>query len=141
MTAAGLKLWWGKCFMSESRVIPDELARRTVDRLGDAGREWLRRLPAIISACERQWDLTIGSPFGLTYNYVAPAVRADGLHLVLKLSFPQDREFRTEAAALRLFDGRGMVQLLAADHERGAMLLERLEPGTADQSTGRRAWV
>ena len=35
-----------------------------------------------------------------------------------------------EIAALRLFDGRGAVRLLDADPERGALLLERVEPGT-----------
>src|SRR5207249_103772 len=39
-------------------------------------------------------------------------------------------EFRAEAEALRLFDGRGAARLLAADLGRGALLLERLEPGT-----------
>jgi streptomycin 6-kinase len=32
--------------------------------------------------------------------------------------------------ALRLYDGHGIVQLLHADREQGAMLLERLKPGT-----------
>jgi streptomycin 6-kinase len=48
----------------------------------------------------------------------------------LKLSFPQDREFRSEVEALRLFDGCGAARLLELDLDLGAMLLERLEPGT-----------
>ena len=36
----------------------------------------------------------------------------------------------TEAAALRAYAGRGAVQLIDADLESGALLLERLRPGT-----------
>lgn len=93
--------------------------------------EWLDRLPRTVAESERRWSLTLGSPFPrLSYNYVAPAVRADGTPAVLKLSCPGDREFRTEAEALKLFAGRGVVRLLGWDPERGAMLLERCEPGT-----------
>jgi streptomycin 6-kinase len=68
-------------------------------------------------------------PFApLSYNYVAPAVRADGTEAVLKLGVPH-RELVTEIEALRLYDGRGMARLLEADADRGAMVLERLRPG------------
>ena len=88
------------------------------------------RLPAIVAGCERRWSLAVGPPFPqLSANYVAPAVRADGTAAVLKLSFPEDFEFRTEAQALWLFNGRGIARLLELDVEQGAMLLERLEPG------------
>ena len=40
------------------------------------------------------------------------------------------RELYTEIAALRLFDGCGIARLLAADQARGALLIERLQPGT-----------
>src|SRR5439155_23831953 len=39
-------------------------------------------------------------------------------------------ELMTEMEALRLFEGHGIVQLLDADARQGAMLLERLRPGT-----------
>src|SRR5207247_11215211 len=64
-----------------------------------------------------------------TYSYVAPAVLEDGTDVVLKVGFPS-REFMTEMEALRLFEGHGIVQLLDADAGQGAMLLERLRPGT-----------
>jgi streptomycin 6-kinase len=100
-----------------------------VELNGEAGDAWLRRLPAIIADCERHWSLMVQPPFKLSYNYVAPAVRADGTRVVLKIGFP-DHELMTEIAALRLYDGHGIVQLLDADAERGAFLLERLTPGT-----------
>ncbi len=72
----------------------------------------------------------MGSPFpNLSYNWVSPALRQDGVPAVLKLSFPGDEEFLTEAAALTSFGGRGICRLLELDPTLGAMLLERLQPG------------
>jgi streptomycin 6-kinase len=99
---------------------------------GEAGRAWLEQLPAALAACARQWSLTLQPPFPqLSYNYVAPAVRADGARVVIKAGCPQDQEFLSETEALRLFNGRGMVQLLQFDRERRVMLLERVEPGVS----------
>ncbi|HDQ34977.1 MAG TPA: aminoglycoside resistance protein, partial [Chloroflexi bacterium] len=64
----------------------------------------------------------------LSYNYVLPARRSDGTEVVLKVGVPND-ELRCEIEALRLYAGLGMVQLLADDHERGVLLLERIRPG------------
>ena len=49
---------------------------------------------------------------------------------MLKLTDPDDRDAEHEAAALAAWDGDGAVRLLEHDPERGAFLLERLEPGT-----------
>jgi streptomycin 6-kinase len=48
---------------------------------------------------------------------------------VLKVSRHVD-ETRNEIAALRLWDGRGAARLLEAATDLGALLLERIEPGT-----------
>ena len=94
------------------------------------GAAWLERLPALLADYERRWSLTILPPFAnLSYNYVAPAIRADGSEAVIKLGFPS-RELPAEIAALRYYDGRGIVRLLEADPDQGAQLLERLRPGT-----------
>ena len=95
----------------------------------DAGREWLERLPAELRWCAERWDLRLEAPFGLSFNYVTAARRADGSAVVLKLGVP-GREWHTEAAALRLYGGVGAARLLDADAEHGALLLERLIPGT-----------
>lgn len=110
--------------------IPDEFARAVVTFRGAAGVVWLRGLPALVEECAARWRLEVGPPFlPLYYNYVAPAARADGTRVVLKVCFPDD-ETPTEREALRLFEGRGAARLLDADEGRGALLLERLEPGT-----------
>ncbi len=95
---------------------------------GDEGAAWVDALPALLARCADRWGLTLEPPFTLSYNYVAPARRADGTPVVLKVGFP-GRELLTEIAALRFYDGHGIAQLLDADPEWGALLLERLVPG------------
>lgn len=100
-----------------------------VELYGEQGRAWLAALPALISACEARWGLTAGAPFELSYNYVAPATRADGTECVLKLRVPQPGPWH-ELAALQHYGGQGCAAVLAADEPNGALLLEHLRPGT-----------
>jgi streptomycin 6-kinase len=109
--------------------LPPEFARTITGLFGTRGEAWLGELPAKIAAVEARWGLRVGPPYTLTYNYVAPAVQADGTEVVLKLGVPH-RELLTEMEALRLFCGRGCARLLRCAPEAGAMLLERLKPGT-----------
>ncbi len=96
---------------------------------GEPGREWLATLPALLEECARRWSLTLAAPYSnLTFNYVALAVMSDGTEAVLKAGVP-NKELRSETAALRVFDGRGSVHLLASDPDAGLLLLERLRPG------------
>ena len=94
----------------------------------DIAPAWLDALPALLDEYATRWKLTLGPPFELSYNYVAPAIRADGSRCVLKAGVP-DRERRTEIAALAHYDGNGAIRLLEADADRGVALLERAEPG------------
>ena len=110
--------------------IPEAFARTQTALHGGAGVAWLDRLPTLTKELEERWSLEAGPPFpNLSYNWVVPAVREGGTPAVLKLSFPGDKEFGTEAGALKVFDGGGICRLLELDADRGAMLLERLEPG------------
>ena len=93
---------------------------------------WLDRLPDALRKLERRWSLTLGAPFDgeeVSCAWVAPVTRADGASAVLKLGMPH-MEGEHELIALRFWDGDPTVQLLAADDELGAMLLERCVPGT-----------
>jgi len=91
---------------------------------------WLRWLPTLLDLTAKRWSLTLGPHFpGIRINYVAPASRADGTACVVKISRHVD-ETRHEIAALRLWDGVGAARLLDADADRGALVVERLEPGT-----------
>lgn len=113
-----------------TNALPSDFAHTMVELHGTAGLKWLRQLAATIAACEERWSLAVMRPFEpLSYNYVAPAIRADGTQVVLKVGVP-NRELLTEIEALRLYNGRGSVRLLDADPEEGILLLERLQPGT-----------
>ena len=109
-------------------VVPDDFACKMIALGGEDGRAWIERLPVILAACEQRWGLTIGLPFDLSYNYVAPAVRRNGTPVVVKACLPDGET--TQVEALRLFDGHGMVRLLEYDEGDEVMLLERLQPGT-----------
>lgn len=108
----------------------DAFRRTIIELYGETGNNWLDRLPSLISTLAEAWSLTVLPPFpNLTYNYVAPAMRENGELVILKVGVPNP-ELTTEIAALRLFDGRGCARLLASDETRGALLIERLLPGT-----------
>jgi streptomycin 6-kinase len=111
-------------------VIPTAL-QQTIERVhGEAGRRWLATLPALVNELGERWSLTLAQPFAnLSYNLVIPGRCADGKEVVLKLGVPCPELF-TEAEALRVFRGKGAVNLFADDARRGALLMERVSPGT-----------
>lgn len=102
---------------------------QNVKNRGEAGALWLKKIPEIIVVCEKKWGLQVNPPFDLTWNYVAPVIRADGNSAVLKIGFPLDEEFKTEIAALKLFNGEGIEKLYEEDRENSAILIERVMPG------------
>lgn len=111
-------------------TVDPSLRRSLLDVHGPDAAAWIDGLPALLEACAARWRLAIGPPFvPLSYAYVAPARRADGTGAVVKAA-PPGRALAAEAAALEAFAGRGAVPLLAADLDRGVLLLARLTPGT-----------
>jgi streptomycin 6-kinase len=109
--------------------LPAAFVRNITQAFPTNGEGWLAELPDLVEAAARRWELTLGEPFLLSYNYVCAATRADGTPAVLKLGVP-NRELTSEMAALRLYDGRGAPRLYESDPERGMLLEERLFPGT-----------
>lgn len=109
--------------------LPEAFLRNLTSTFGECGVQFLQRLPDLLESTARRWSLTLLPPFrNLTFNYVAPVVRADGSGAVLKAGVPRN-DCATEINALRLYDGQGSVRLLEADPEQGLLLLERLAPG------------
>jgi streptomycin 6-kinase len=110
-------------------TIPPHLAENLRAWHGAEGDAWLTGLPALVADVAARWQVQIGEPFadGGAVSWVAPALTAAGEEAVVKL-FLVGLENADEAAALRHYDGRGAVRVLAG--EPGALLLERLSPGT-----------
>ena len=110
-------------------VIPEQL--RVNCRGHGARQAWLDSLSALLVELTSRWSLHIGPPFdhaNVTCSWVAPVVSAGGRSAVLKLGMPH-MEGRSEIEGLRFWNGDPTVQLLEADQERGAMLLEQCQPG------------
>jgi streptomycin 6-kinase len=101
---------------------------KTITAVHDDGAEWLAALPDTLTHVAARYELTLGAPFTLSYNYVCAATRPDGIPVVLKLS-PPYAEFYSEVAALRHYGVAGCVTLLDADPDAGIVILERLFPG------------
>lgn len=106
-------------------AVPDTV-RRKAENSGAV--QWLEGLPRLVESLERDWDITIGDAFSdSTEAFVTAATAADGEPVVLKVIVPRAPDVAVrEIAALRLADGAGCVRLLAADADRGALLMERL---------------
>ncbi|GAA1407703.1 aminoglycoside phosphotransferase family protein [Catellatospora coxensis] len=119
-------------------LVPPTLG--VVASIGDLaeGRAWLDSLPGLITELREAWSLRLGAPWtGGSCSWVAPAELPDGRAAVLKISWPHP-EMMGEAAALRVWQGHGVVTLHAHDGVRHAMLLERVDPGT---TLGDRDWL
>jgi streptomycin 6-kinase len=111
--------------------IPGPFAQHVRNLLGEVGADWLRDLPGLISRLAERWSIEVGAPFALSYNFVARARRHDGTEAVIKIAPPwEDGELVQEIHALRVYAGDGACRLLEADSDLGALLLERLRPGT-----------
>jgi streptomycin 6-kinase len=87
---------------------------------------WIADLPGIVAQLAERWSLRVGKPFqpGGFCSWTAPVTAlagpgtadgggtAVGDELVLKVGFPFDTgEQRDEAAALRTWDGDGVVRV------------------------------
>jgi streptomycin 6-kinase len=110
-------------------VVPPMLAAAQPRFNGEAGRRWLASLDELVPRVLDRWSLRVdGPPRSGVGALVLPVRRADdGTGAVLKVQIV-DEETRGEAVALRHWDGRGAVRLLAEDEAAGALLLERLDP-------------
>ena len=106
-----------------------DFVRNIHNSFGAKGDQFLSDLPALIDEAAGRWDLTVGRPFALSYNYVAAAKRADGTEVVLKIGVP-DPELISEIEALRVYAGQGAVRLIDADIGKGLLLEERVVPGS-----------
>jgi streptomycin 6-kinase len=97
---------------------------------GEEGRAWIATLPTVHAELATRWQLDLGSELtGGLLSCVREAARFDGSAAVLKIGVPWLRT-SDEIATLRAWDGNGAALLLEADEQLGALLLERVQPGT-----------
>ena len=108
--------------------LPDNFLNNIRNSFGKQGDEWLVRLPSLLDEAASQWDLLIGEPLLLSYNYVTAAKRGGHEEVVLKIGVP-NREFSSELCALQLYNADGCVRLLEVNPEKSMFLMERLQPG------------
>ena len=113
---------------TELMDLPVTFVHNIIASFGDSGRRYLIKLPDLIDEAAQRWDLTIGEPFLLSYNYVCAVTRGDGSPAVLKIGVPNP-ELTSEILALRLYSGNSACQILEFDNDQGMLLLERLQPG------------
>ncbi|GIF67887.1 streptomycin 6-kinase [Asanoa ishikariensis] len=97
---------------------------------------WLASLPALVEEVRTEFDLRLSPPLhGGSCSWVAPASLPDGTPVIVKIGWPH-REMLGEPAALRRWNGRGAVRLIASDPQRHALVLERCLPGDQLASAG-----
>lgn len=110
--------------------IPDNLARNVEDEFGEVGLRWLADLPQLLQQCFDDWNLTpCASDFNLSYNYVMDVRQQSGEPAILKVGVPQAELF-SEMRLLSILNGHCTVRLLRSSRAAGALLIERVTPGT-----------
>jgi streptomycin 6-kinase len=118
--------------MSDAPIVDVEAVRvRLSRRFGPGVAGWCAGLPALADHLAARWGLRLGPawPKGGT-SVVLPCESRRGEQLVLKLT-PDLSIAADEATALDTWMGcRHVVGLRDADLDRGALLLERVRPGT-----------
>lgn len=97
-----------------------------VDPVDPAGPDWTVRPPRFLAEVLDAWGLKASADAVTRPTVVVVPVVRDGQPLALKVTWPAEAS-RDEALALRHWNGRGAVRLVAADPARGAVLLEALD--------------
>ena len=110
------------------RMIEVPATFRAMPRWWSDGTDWLDALPELVATQCARWELTPDGDVRHGSNALVVRVRRGDERLALRMSPPGD-DVATEAAALRFWDGRGTVRLVAVDVERRAQLLEWVTPG------------
>jgi streptomycin 6-kinase len=97
-----------------------------VTRVDPARPDWTVRPPQFLAEVLDAWSLEPAAEAVTRPTVVVVPVVRDGQPLALKVTWPAEAS-RDEALALRHWNGRGAVRLVAADPARGAVLMEALD--------------
>ena len=107
-------------------TVPNGFASDIIQREGDAGRQWINKLPELVAELVERWRLRLDGPIHHGMLAIIIEAHRGAMLCVLKVSWQNDAT-TLEATALQLWNGRGAVQLLEAEPALGALLLERLD--------------
>lgn len=119
----------------KSLQIPQRMRENIELYFGDKGREWINDLPKLLAEKAREWSLSLEDPYeNLSINFVTRASQGS-VAAVLKMGVP-NKEIKSEINALKYFNGNAAVRLLQYDIDKGALLLERILPGTPLRDIG-----
>ncbi|WP_327317134.1 aminoglycoside phosphotransferase family protein [Streptomyces sp. NBC_01235] len=106
--------------------VPETFVRATVDREGEAGADWIARLPSLLGELTDHWGcVPDGDVVHGGVGIVVPVVWGGATPAVLKVSFPHPGNVH-EPDAFAAWGGQGAVRLYERDDSRFAMLLERV---------------
>ncbi|WP_252503833.1 aminoglycoside phosphotransferase family protein [Sporosarcina sp. Marseille-Q4943] len=110
--------------------IPISFQEKIINCFGEQGDVWLQSLECKVNSIAENWGLTLESPVtNLSYNYVVHVTDQNNDPYILKMGVP-GFDFTNEIRTVQHYDGQGCAVLVKADAEQGAMLLEKLQPGT-----------
>jgi streptomycin 6-kinase len=110
--------------------LPQVFTEKILLVFGEKGRAWLEQIPQVLARCQDRWRLTNIRLVGeLSYNLVCFAESPVYGAVALKIGVPNP-ELVTEMKVLSLYAGRSMCACYDADVELGALLLERIVPGS-----------
>jgi len=109
--------------------IPEYFMHNAARQFGEAGPDWVQRLPSLLERCQEKWRLTDCVPADdLSINLVCYARSEIHGDVVLKIEGPH-AERQTEVLALELYGGRRACRCLGVMGDADAVLLERIIPG------------
>lgn len=104
----------------------DKFKDNVIKLYKDQGREWLDKLPSLVAALSKEWNLTSLMPVdNLSFNYVLSGFQNDQ-PVILKLSFKQE-DLAREVDALKCFARHGGAAVL--EYKNNAVLLKKAMPG------------
>jgi len=114
----------------------DEARQRLLRRFGDGVQSWMDELPARLLVLRERWSLELESvlPKG-SMSVVLRCRTAEGQRAMLKISPDQERVAR-EIAGLAHWSTPHVPTVLRSDPSMGALLMEKIEPGTPLQDSG-----
>lgn len=110
--------------------IPENYQRNIIGMFGEAGANWLAKVPGIIQKYIEDfllYDVRILED--LTFNIILFAKSNEMGPVMLKISLPENELIVRETLALEHFKGHGACNCFYSNREDGVLIIEQLFPG------------